>query len=131
MSARRAYDLLRGYLNREWDRIKGIEWDPEEPEAEVAPSIVLPEQGDLPAPRKQDSKETARILLGVSEESSFEEIRKSFERLNERSDPSRFVEGSSEQIQARNIRIRVQWAYTILTEHFTPSEKRFKSLELD
>jgi hypothetical protein len=131
---RRAYDLLRGYVNREWDRIRGVEESDAYKELEAATDT--PHRGDIP-PASPDSmtahdpKGFARSVLGVGENATFAEIRRAFERLSRRSDPANFPAGSSEQRQATEILKRVNWAYRILTEDANEVEKRFGSLEIE
>jgi hypothetical protein len=118
---RRAYDILRGWVSHEWDRIREIERDLAEEE--------LNRSMDDPYPARPATH--ARKLLGVAESASFEEIRKAFDRLNKRSDPARFPAGSSEREQAAEIQKRIHWAYKTLTDSFDTVDKRFRSLELD
>ncbi|MCL4283902.1 MAG: hypothetical protein KJZ62_02255 [Fimbriimonadaceae bacterium] len=133
-AAKRAYDLLRGHLSREWDRIKQIERDLAESELEesmrnpppvAAPPLRTPEQ------IAADRIATARRLLGITEKDGFPEIRAAFERLSSRSDPSKFPDRSEEQRQAEQIQKRVHWAYQVLTESVDVTIKRFSTLELD
>jgi len=146
---RRAYDLLRGYVNSEWDRIKGIEWDDAWKELNAA--TRTPDARDLaeselsavdsvseqprPTPREVptevDLKAQARQILGVGPSDDFETVRKAFEKLNRRTQPDNFPAGSEEAKSASALRARVQWAYTVLTAEMSQSEKRFKSLEID
>lgn len=131
---RRAYDLLRGYVNREWDRIRGVEESDAYKELEAA--TKTPHGGEIPpvAPDSMpahDPKGFARNILGVSESATFAEIRRSFERLSRRSNPDNFPAGSAEQRQAVDILKRVNWAYRILTEDANDVEKRFGSLEIE
>lgn len=131
-SGRRAYDILRSFVNSEWERIRGIDLDKAlaELDAPAAPTVA----GSIetaPTLRSSDPKALARSVLGVSETADFEEIRKAFERLNERSEPARFPEGSEEQKHASQIQTRVNWAYQTLTEEVPTTEKRFRSLEIE
>lgn len=134
-TGRRAYDILRGYVNREWDRIKGVEFDSAEKELQEALDNPTPR----PAPTSSQPDETftmdrqltASKILGVAVNAPFNEIQKSFDRLNKRSDASNFPSGSSEAAQAIEIQRRVQWAYGVLTEGMDVTEKRFRTLEIN
>ncbi len=134
-TARRAYDILRGYIGREWERIQTVEESSARTELNdslktPAPTST-PSSDPVPAAAPTEDKEAyARRLLGVSVSASFDEIRKQFERLNRRSDPSNFPPGSAEANQASEIQKRVHWAYGFLTEHMDTTEKRFRSLEI-
>ncbi|HVL38867.1 MAG TPA: J domain-containing protein [Fimbriimonadaceae bacterium] len=129
---RRAYDMLRGYVHREWERIQGVEREYAERELEEALERPAPWQ---PADRRQEVEEDqntrAARLLGVAVNAPFEEIRKAFERLNKRSDPGNFPPASVEAREAAEIQKRVHWAYSVLTEGLDTTEKRFRSLEID
>lgn len=132
-SAKRAYDILRGYVTTEWERIKGVE--EEYAEAELNEALGGP-QATQTAPRNPlstpgvDSQTRARQILGVTATDDFTAIRAAFERLNKRSDPANFPPNSNEARQASEIQKRVNWAYTQLTENIDTTEKRFKSLEI-
>ncbi len=154
--AKRAYDILRGYVSREWERIQGVERDLAENELEEA--LRNPMKAELPnferthnspnprtaePPNRFEETEelieelavdrvsVARRYMGVSETAKFDAVRKAFERLSTRSDPANFPEGSMEQERATEIRKRVYWAYHVLAEHFDATERRFRSLELE
>ena len=147
---RRAYDLLRGYVNHEWDRIKGIEWDDawkelnastrpatdrDVSDSELSAVDSVSDQTSTPAqrpvPTEIDLKAQARQILGVSPTDDFEAVRKAFEKLNKRTHPDNFPAGSEDARSASALRARVQWAYTVLTAEMTQAEKRFKSLEIE
>lgn len=137
-TAKRAYDLLRGYVNREYDRIRGI--DLAYAQNELDESLRSPEAPPLKAHANPPAmmgepplsrEDRARRILGVGPCSTFDDIRRAYERLNKRGDPSRFPTGSAEREYATEIRKNVQWAYGVLTAHIDPTEKRFKSLEID
>ncbi len=127
---RRAYNVLRGYVGREWERIQGLEEDvaTQELNAETLPKAKP--ASDLPPIPEVNREAHARTLLGVGPQAPFEDIRKAFERLNKRSDPANFPPGSSEATQAAEIQKRVHWAFGVLTEGMDATEKRFKSLEI-
>lgn len=136
---RRTYDLLRGYVNREWDRIRSIEWQSawqeleasvRGPEPPAGSALVEPMQTpDLP--EGVDLDEVARNILGVRADAEFEAVRDAFRRLHKRSDPSAFPAGSQEATNALRIQQRVNWAYARLTAGTSPTAKRFRSLEID
>jgi hypothetical protein len=130
---KRAYNVLRGYVNREWERIKDLDRLYAEQELDDAMDLPAPARTVEPSqpPVAVDRKERARQLLGVGPEATFNEIRKAFERLNKRSDPAKFPAGSSAATQADDIQKRVNWAYQVLTENVDVTEKRFKSLEIE
>lgn len=125
---RRAYDIVRGYVNREWDRIKGIEG--EDAERELDDALAGPRDPASPRMSRLDDRETARRTLGVNPGASILEIQAAHDRLMERSDPSRFPEGTSERTQADAIRLRVRRAFALLTDELDGTERRFRTLEL-
>ncbi|MGE0000906.1 MAG: hypothetical protein AB7F50_09880 [Fimbriimonadaceae bacterium] len=134
---KRAYDLLRGYVNREWDRMRTIEWSSawQELEESVRGPAAKPDEvqtTDLPLiPEGVDVKELACNILGVARDAEFEVVRTAFRRLHRRSDPSAFPPGSEESRNAARIQQRVTWAYTCLTAETNETERRFRSLEID
>ena len=157
-SARRAYDLVRGYVNREFDRISGLGQSPEEKELDDALGNPTPASyGSGPTPTAEEQELNAPVgggyraqpgttqsamtpeearahacqILGVQTTAPFQEIRKAYETLNQRSDPTRFPEASQERIQAVTIQRRIQWAYKKLTENLDSTEMRFRTLEID
>ena len=134
-TGRRAYDLLRGYVNQEWERIRNVDETPEEREVReaLAGTSVQVERTTVVEQTFTtiDPQDWARKVLGVHAGADFAEIRKAFERLNSRSDPSKFPIGSAEARQSSEIQGRVQQAYAILSDSIDPTEKRFKSLEID
>jgi hypothetical protein len=134
--ARRAYDLLRGYVNREYDRIRGVDLDNAERELNDSLANNMPAKSTTPAPQPAaeqiaSREERARRILGVAEGATFDDVRRSFERLNKRGDPTRFPVGSEEREHATAIQKSVQWAYGVLTANVDMIEKRFRSLEID
>jgi hypothetical protein len=133
-SGRRAYNLLRGYINTEWDRIQGIDQDKAWKELEQ--SLGKPAPASTPAETQpqvatpEDRMAHARRLLGVAEGATFDEVRKAFDRLSKRSDPKNFPENSEESRQAAEILKKVNWAFGVLTDGMDATEKRFRSLEI-
>lgn len=138
-TGRRAYDILRGYVGREYERLQGVgEISAEQELQQSIDGMSMTTQTtfthteskrveDVPV----DPKAHAARILGCDVCASFEDVRKCYEKLNKRSDPSNFPEGSQERKQASEIQRRVQWAYQTLTENVDATEKRFRSLEID
>jgi hypothetical protein len=125
----RAYNILRGYIHREWERIQGVEWDTAEKELDE--SLEKPRiRPDKPV-QIVDEPDKARKILGVSQKAKFGEVRKAYEKLLRRSDPSNFPGGSQEAREAADIHRRVIWAYSVLSEGVDVTDKRFQSLEID
>jgi len=133
-TGRRAYDMLRGYVNREWDRIRGVEFESAERELQEALEKPTQRKIDLSGMDETiviDRQLNASKILGVPINAPYAEIQKAFERLKKRSDASNFPSGSPEAAQAIEISRRVQWAYGVLTEGMDVTEKRFRSLEIN
>lgn len=138
--AKRAYNLLRGYVNREWERIKGLEMldalrELDSPLTDKQQKIQE-KQGEAGASAEAveddtNYEATARTILNVHANASFEEIRKAFEKISRRSQPENFLEGSEESEHAQVLLRRATWAYNYLTKNVSASEKRFKSLEIE
>lgn len=137
--AKRAYNILRGYVSREWDRIKEVERDLAENELDEAmrePAAKGAKAEDIEAATDElavqvDREGIARKMLGVKEDATFATIRTTFERIRKRSDPTRFPADSPEQKQAEQILKRAYWAYNVLTENVDSTEKRFRSLQIE
>lgn len=135
---KRAYDIMRGYVNQEWDRIRGVDYENADRELEEAlrnpvSRAASDERYEVTTRELSEIEKPAyaRKLLGVAEGASFTQIRKKFEQLNERADPSKFPAGSVEREQAILIQRRITWAYQVLTEKLDETEKRFRSLEIE
>jgi hypothetical protein len=134
---RRAYDLLRGYIGREYERIQSVDFDGASKELKEAFQNPM-KPGETPAPPTQfrapapvDRRAQACAVLGVPKDADFGAIRTAYERLNRRSDPTNFPSGSQEATQAGQIQGRVQAAYRILADQADATEVRFKSLEIE
>jgi hypothetical protein len=130
--------MLRGYVNREWDRLQGV--GPEgaaELELEEAlrnpprsRGVVVDLEDSRPAPI-EDQREYARRILGVDPDAEFTVIQRAYLRLVKRSDPANFPEASDERRHATEINLRVEKAYRILTSDIDDTQKRFGSLEIE
>lgn len=136
-SARRAYDILRSYIGREWERIQGVEWLQAERELESPPSsgqLGADPRGETfsePTHTTESSQTRARRILGLPDTCTFEEVRKAYVRLKKRCDAANFPAGSEEARRAEDIRVRIEWAYHMLSEGVDIAEQRFRSLELE
>ncbi len=132
-TANRAYNLLRGYVGREWDRLTSAEASSAEAELyQAVNSVALYEGASQPVaePAAIDHTAYARQVLGVSPEADFGEVRKAYERLSKRSDPDKFPEGTAEREEASKIHALVSKAYRILSSEVDDTEKRFRTLEI-
>ncbi len=147
-NSRRAYDLLRGYVNREVDRLHSLDlksaWNELEqamgrsgdmPASTVAKPTATPTSENVQIEVESTSPESlaasARKILDVEPDAGFESIRKAFEKMSRRSAPENFEAGTPEALQAEEILRKATWAYTYLTKEMSPAEKRFRSLEIE
>ncbi|MCH8274347.1 MAG: J domain-containing protein [Armatimonadetes bacterium] len=152
---RRAYDLLRAYIGREWQRIETVfekdarrELDeylhstppPPPPQAFEAARREenMPPAASPPAPRVKSpappgtmTAATAHRVLNLEPNADLNDLRHAYKRLSERSLPSNFPEGSEERKKAADVHLRVQEAYDILLPRLDPRLRRFRSLDLD
>lgn len=127
---------MRGHLNQEWDRLRGMDtldaYDELNaalnPTASAEPSVTVTQRTVTDPAEK---RKIALGILGIQEGATYQETREAFERLSRRSNPSNFPENTPERTQATEIHRKVHWAYGVLTEEVDPTEKRFRSLELD
>jgi DnaJ-domain-containing protein 1 len=118
-------------MGQQWERIQSLERELALAELNAPGSSSVSETPEPAVADLRDHNREARLILGVSESASFDEVRKAYLKLVERSQPNRFVPGSEESRQADHVLRRVQWAYTLLTESTPSTEKRFRSLEID
>jgi hypothetical protein len=132
--ARRFYNVFRGYVNREWERIQGLERTLAEAELDAplqsaaAPRPTPVEEMSLTG---EEARRRARQVLGVSDDASYTEIRQAFQRLDKRSQPGAFVPGTEEERHSALIQRKIQWAYQVLSEDASGLERRFGSLEIE
>lgn len=143
--AQRVVNVLRSYIGREWERVKEIEKQLARDELNQAtttpggqPPASPPAVPSASAPAASGSSLTeadldrqARAILGVEPDADFPTIRKAYEKLEKRSRPGKFPEGSPESNVAAALRARVDWAFKFLSRHASEVEKRFSSLEID
>lgn len=135
--AKRAYNLLRGFVNQEWERVKGFDmgdaWrELNETPAEAAEKRERPATTTITSGLEPNELEaTARTILNVTAKATFDEIRKSYEKISRRVQPQNFPTGSEEAQQAQELLRKATWAYQYLTKDMSPAERRFRSLELE
>lgn len=140
-TARRAYNLLRAYINREWDRLESVFRADAERELEESlnptPASAPPQTSDKSERTGIDISEEERRLqeayrvLGLSRDASLTDLKRAYKRLSERSRPTNFPEGSEERKRAARIHLKVQEAYDTLLPILDTRLQRFKSLDLD
>src|SRR5687768_8548570 len=138
----RAYNLLRAYIGREWDRIESVSAD-----ARRELDDYLNGHANRPQPRAEEHKqhaepkaevkkeetavEEAYRVLKLEPQATLADLKRSFKTLSERSLPTNFPEGSEEQKKAAAIHDRVHKAYDLLLPILDPRLRRFKSLWLE
>jgi DnaJ-class molecular chaperone len=138
-TARRAYNLLRAYINREWERIEDAFRADAERELEESLHPTLsnappqPATQETPQPKAQQEDEVARAyrILGLPRDATLAELKRKYRRLSERSLPTQFPEGSEERRRAAKIHLMVQEAYDTLLPILDPRIRRFRNLDLD
>lgn len=143
--ARRAYDLLRAYVGREWERIESVfERDARrelddylkagKPKSAVPQSP--PPSSSHAHTSSDQSREESRIerayrVLNLAREASLQDLKRAYKRLSERSLPTNFPEGSEERRKAAEVHLKVQEAYDTLLPLLDQRLRRFQSLDLD
>ena len=128
---KRAYDMLRGYVGREYDRV--VTRDRDDAFAELyQPSAPVESPVDfMPPVPAVDPKTEARRILGVQPGDAIEVIDSSYHQLLDRSDPKKFDAGTEIQAKAQEIQTKIRWAYGVLTADLDSPSKRFRSLEIE
>lgn len=149
-NGRRFYNMLSGYIDREWERIRDIveqgaehrpaaeeefeqamgrkyEKVPAEPTQPDAPRMTDP---PTPAPPQTvvTELECHYAVLGVPNGADFAVVRYAYQKLVRRADPARFVDGSESAKQAEQVRARVEEAYDKLRRALDPRSARFSDL---
>lgn len=139
-TARRAYDILRAQVNHHWDRMTSGEYADEWMELEApaqrpaTPPATpkTPEEAAAQAEKEEmDQRKIAAKVLGVKPDADYDTVRKEYERLARRADPTKFTEGSEEHQRASLLRQQIEVAYRLLVADVPVIEKRFKNLEID
>ena len=126
----RAVGLVKGYINREWERINAVE------------TLDARTELDIPSPRQSNTYQEeltvivrdsahARRILNVEEGADFHAIHAAYEKLKDISKPEQFASGTEEYTRAIRVQRSIHTAYSILIDEFSTTEKRFQSLEID
>lgn len=137
--AKRAYNVLRAFVNQEFDRIKSVdvmdawrELDETPGQSSTASEKSVTDSTTLSAEATANELEaTARTILNVTAKADFDEIRKAYERISRKVQPEQFTEGTAEAQQASELLRKATWAYQFLTKDVSPAERRFRSLEIE
>lgn len=142
----RAYNLLRAYIGREWDRIESLPGDARrelddylnhrQHQSETTPDEPRPAEPARAAKQSQKSEEEREIeeayrVLKLEPQATLADLKRSFKTLSERSLPTNFPDDSAEQKKAEAIHERVQKAYDLLLPMLDPRLRRFKSLWIE
>ncbi len=83
-----------------------------------------------PSEASTDPVQTAFKILGVPPGSDWLTVQQAANKLRQRCAPSRFPNGSQEQVETQNILQRVEEAYQVLQNALDPNAGRFDKLEL-
>jgi DnaJ-domain-containing protein 1 len=138
--AQRFYRILSGYVEREWERIRGIvddadaEWGGGRHTAaqeldEMNPSVPpAPTSPPVAQPPKPNSLDQQYAVLALEPGASFAIVRSAYQKLMRRTDPTRFEAGTEAATQASQIREKVEAAYADLRKALDPSASRFSDL---
>lgn len=132
MSAgRRAYDIVRGYVNHGWDRVTG-EDDQAEAELRAALESPLPRTPSSPPPPPM-TVDVARRLLGVEANASVHDVQKAHDELAKAIDPARFTADPQAAARAKELSSRLLVALELAKANAArdPLKDRFSALEID
>lgn len=138
-STRRAYDILRGYVNNGWDKITGVEETDAERELREAMEQPYQPRGyaasavgeERPQMVSSLSVESARKLLNVSADATTKQIRSAKEKIRADVDPKKFPEGSDAQARAKHLLFMIDGAERVLVENQDPTIRRFEGLQIE
>ena len=130
-SGRRAYDIVRGYVNHGWDRVSGVD-DQAEAELRAALESPLPPTPSAPPPPPM-TVETARRLLGVEETASARGVEKAYDDLVKAIDPARFTADEPAAARAKELGSRLRMARELARANAKsdPISDRFSGLEIE
>lgn len=135
--AKRAYNVLRAFVNQEWERVKGFDMNEAWQELNETPAQAVSRRENAATPQPESTMDTteleatARTILNVTAKASYDEIRKSYELVSNRVQPQNFDNGTQEAQQAQELLRKATWAYQYLTKDMSPVQRRFRSLEIE
>jgi hypothetical protein len=136
----RAKNLIRAYVNRESERLRGIPQSAEEKELNdylKDPKPALPKPAEVSSKKEVselasvEPEVQARMILGIGEDVSFVQMRKKYRDLSKRL--TAVAEGADTESaeKAKGILKRVDWAYKVLESKADITERRFGTLEFE
>ncbi len=136
--ARRAYNLLRAYLYREWERVeslfeKSAREELDEYLSKPAPVVSSGVGTDLPSVSLTEkmTDDLAYQILNLPKTADIDDLQRAYIRMSERTLPANFPEGSEERKKARVLHLRVQEAYEHLLPKLNPRLRRFQCLDIE
>lgn len=131
-SGRRAYDIVRGYVNHGWDRLSGVDDQAEAELREAMENPAPPPTPAAPAPPPM-TVEIARRLLGVEENASARQVEKAYDDLMKAIDPNRFTADPQAAARAKELGSRLRMARELARANAQsdPIADRFSGLEIE
>lgn len=130
-TGRRAYDIVRGYVNHGWDRVSGVD-DHAEAELRAALETPQPQTPSSPPPPPM-TVDVARRLLGVEANASARQVEKAYDELVKAVDPSRFSADPQAAARAKELGSRLRMALELAKANAKsdPISDRFSGLEIE
>ena len=130
-SGRRAYDIVRGYVNHGWERVAGVD---DQAEAELRAALETPSQPATAAPPAPPmTVDVARRLLGVEEGATARQVEKAYDDLVKAIDPARFTADAQAAARAKELGSRLRMARELAraSAKSDPISDRFSGLEIE
>ena len=130
-TGRRAYDIVRGYVNHGWDRVSSLD-DQAEAELRAAMENPTPPTPSAPPPPPM-TVDVARRLLGVEPAASTRQVEKAYADLVKAVDPSRFNADPQAAARAKELGSRLRMALELARANAKsdPLSDRFSGLEIE
>lgn len=130
-SGKRAYDIVRGYVNHGWDRVSGVD---ENAEAELRAAMENPLPPTTAAPKPPPmTVDVARRLLGVDAAATARTVEKAYDDLMKAIDPVRFTADAPATARAKELGSRLRMARELARANAKsdPIADRFSGLEIE